>query len=195
MRNSEKIILLGQTLVSNQNFITLRVTVDKPHATHWLTLTTQGLGAPTASFSVSYIYGGQTTLSTQKSQLIKPNLSNIVQRSEISNKAPFKFFIDYWSGAKLSRVDESAERTLELPSLFLSLFCICSLQNRVVFWRSLLCLACHAESSVTWRDKERLRRSVTWRGKERFRPEAIDTYGTLAVDFFTDDISGGLDEP
>ena len=133
MRNSEKIILLGQTRVSNQNFITLRVTVDKPHATHWLTLTTQGLGARTASFSVSYIYGGQTTLSTQKSQLIKPNLSNIVQRSEISNKAPFKFFIDYWSGAKLSRVEESAERTLELPSLFLSLFCICSLQNRVVF--------------------------------------------------------------
>ena len=33
----------------------------------------------------------------------------------------------------MSRVDESAGRTLELPSLFLGLFCICSPQNGVVF--------------------------------------------------------------
>ena len=115
--------------------------------------------------------------------------------SEVPNKAPFKFSIDYWSGAKLSRVDESAGRRLELPSLFWASFVYVAYRTELFFDEVFFVL--RVTQRVALLDETINGSGVALRDERKngsIRRLSIRTV-TLAVAFFTDGISGGLDEP
>ena len=114
--------------------------------------------------------------------------------SEVPNKAPFKFSIDYWSGAKLSRVDESAGRRLELPTLFWASFVYVAYRTELFFDEVSYVLG--VTQRVALHDETKNSSGVALRdeGKNGWGRRLSIRTVTLAVAFFTGGISGGFDE-
>ena len=107
-------------------------------------------------------------------------------------KPSFKFLIDYRSGAKLSRVDESAGRTL---ALFWASFVYVAYRRELFFDEVFFVL--RVTQRVALLDETINGSGVALRdeGKNGSGQRLSIRTVTLAVAFFTDGISGGLEEP